>query len=323
MSFSRYVLVALAAFLALSAINQVWWRTVRLACWSGGYAENAWMAYCNSNRYGVYDMDAIWYGTEQEVPAAVQQAQVLSLSDSRLQNALSVGGASDWFARRHIKAYFLGLPTEESGFGEQLWDKFSPHPKVVIFDASPYFTGRPGPDAYSLISDARNRKPQAEDLKEFQNFHQRWCQKLAWLCGENFAYFRSREDGHWIFPDPDANPFIGKDSVPNDRRLLPTLVRPNETLSLYPEYLKAAQVLVAKTGLPPHCIVITHVPSEESLESLAPYLAKGLGVTLINPEIPELHTFDRAHLTVQSSKHWTEAFLRQLEPVLQSCISGA
>jgi hypothetical protein len=320
MSFRGYVSVLLTAFIGLSAVNQLYWRAERLSCWSGGYAQNAWLAYCNSDKYGVYDADAVWFGTEPDIATGIDKAQVLTLSDSRLQNALSIGGASEWFSNHHFRAYFLGLPTEESGFGELLWEKYKPHPRVVIFDASPYFTGGLGWSETSLIEDPQASKEQLADLKSFQDFHQSFCGKIPAVCGQNFAYFKSRDDGHWIFPDPDSRPLWGRRSVPNNRSVFPTESTPNEFLPLYPEYLKQAQNLISKIDLPRHCIVITHVPSEDALGSLAPYLSKSLGVTLIEPQVPSLATFDRAHLTPSSSRQWTRAFLQQLEPVLQSCI---
>jgi hypothetical protein len=280
------------------------------------------LAYCNSPRFGVNDTDAIWFGAEPEVAPAIRDAQVLTLSDSRLQNALSIGGASQWFSNRHLKAYFLGLPTEESGFGSLLWDKFRPHARVVIFDASPYFTGHLGSQEDSILEDAKARQQQAAELKDFQRFHQHFCSSLPVLCGQNFAYFRSRVDGHWIFPDPDSRPLWGSRSVPNNRTHQATGLRPNELAPLYPEYLKVARAFVSKIDLPPRCIVITHVPSEDALDSLAPYLAGALGATLIDPKLAGIETFDRAHLTPLSSQRWTQAFLKMLEPVLQSCIAG-
>ena len=87
-------------------------------------------------------MEAIWHHVESDVAPAIEAADILTLSDSHLQNALSLGGASRWFSTHHYSLYMLGLPTAESGFGERLLDNFHPHPKLVILDASPYFTGR-------------------------------------------------------------------------------------------------------------------------------------------------------------------------------------
>jgi hypothetical protein len=313
MSFRLYFIIAVLTFAVLAGGNQLYSRALRLSCWAGGYQHNAWMAYCNSERYGVYDVDAVWFGTEPDVASAVAKAQVLTLSDSRLQNALSLGGASDWFAGHQIRAYFLGMPNAESGFGELLWAKFKPHPAVVIFDASPYFTGELGRFQNSLIEDAKNRQTQVTELRQFQVFHQAFC-------GHNFAYFKSRDDGHWIFPDPGMKLMVGAAGIPNDRNARPAGALADELTPHYPQYLEAARKFVAMLDLPRRCIVITETPNEDSNKGLAGFLAQSLGATLIQPDLPQLVLFDRAHMTPASSRRWTQAFLRDLQPVLDSCI---
>lgn len=322
-NFRSYVSVVLAAFIGLAVIHELYARVARLTCWAGGYERNAWMAYCNSERYGVYDVDAVWFKGEPEVAAAIAKAQILTLSDSHLQNALSLGGASEWFSSHHFNVYFLGLPSAQSGFGELLWERIRPHPKVLIFDASPYFTGGMGESEDSIIKDSKSRQAEVMELKQFQDFHQHFCTKLPKLCGQNFAYFKSRVDGHWIFPNPDARPLLSPGSVPNDRTRIQIESAPDELVPLYPQYLKAAQSFISKIDMPRHCIVITHVPGPDSMPGLAQFLAGSLGVTRVEPTSPPMATFDGTHLTPSSSRQWTQAFLLELEPVLQSCISNA
>ncbi len=315
-----YTIVAVALFGGLFAAHALGVRSVRLACWSGGYAADGWMAYCNSTQYGVYDVDAIWFQTEDEVATAIQNAQVLTLSDSRLQNALSLGGAPEWFRQRGYDSYLLGLPTEESGFGEKLLEKFKPRAGVVILDASPYFTGKLGFSETGLSEAPEREHQEVLELKDFQTFHQRFCTRFTWFCGHTFAYFRSRRDGHWIFPTQADGMWFGRSGLPNDDRRFPTNVVPDERVPLYSEYLAMARRLVDKIGLPKQCIVLTHVPNDERGDGLANFLASSLGIVLIDPQMPDLYTFDRTHLTPRSSAAWTSAFLQALEPTLKNCL---
>lgn len=308
-----------SVFAGLTAAAALGERGAEFTCWAGGYQQDAWLAYCNSKRYGVFDVEAIWHRIEGDVAPAIAAAAVLTLSDSHLQNALSLGEASQWFAAHHYPFYMLGLPTAESGFGERLLDNFHPHPKVVILDASPYFTGGLGAFEESIFKDPDASRKEVLKLKSFQDVHERWCGRLPWACGHNFAYFRSRTDGHWIFPAQSSSIWIGWNDVPNDRRRFPTGGAPNEDLSLYPKYLAAADRLVKKLHVPASCVVITNVPAQEDLRGLAQFIGHSLGLTVVDPQVPNLDTFDRAHLTPESSVRWTHAFLEQLEPVLRRC----
>jgi hypothetical protein len=322
LSTGRYWGVMAVTFLGLAGVTEVGARAQRSTCWAGGYRQDAWMAYCNSERYGVYDIDAIWHHEEPDVEPALQGASVITLSDSHLQNALSLGGASEWFTDHHYRAYMLGLPTEESGFGERLLDNFHIHPRVVILDASPYFTGGVGSGETALFADPAASRKQVGELHDFQSWHQKLCDGLPWACGHNFSYFRSRTDGHWIFPVQSSDIWIGRASVPNNAERYPVSTRPNEREPLYPKYLASARQLLAKIDLNPRCIVLTHVPSEEDLTGLAEHLGESLGITVIDPDVPDLATFDRSHLTPESSAKWSREFLARLEPVLEKCVPG-
>jgi hypothetical protein len=316
-----YWIALLALFLGLSLCREIGIRAVQMSCWAGGYRQNAWMAYCNSSRYGVYDVDAIWHHVEPDVLTAVNAAKILTLTDSHLQNALSLGGASEWFAARHYPLYMLGLPTEESGFGERLIDNLHPHARLVILDASPYFSGEVGAIERGT-SDGAAALHEVLGLRDFQVEHRDFCERFGWACGHNFSYFRSKVDGHWIFPPQTRSIWIGYRDVPNDVVRQPANSRPNEQLPLYPKYLLAATRLIEKLNLPRECIVITQVPAADDLRGLAAYLSRSLGITLVDPEVPDLYTFDAAHLSPESSIRWTNAFLRGLEPVLHRCLDG-
>lgn len=314
-----YGTILLAVFLGLVIAKELRARAAELTCWSGGYRQNAWMAYCNSDRYGVYDTEAIWHHIEPDVAPSIQAAQVLTLSDSKMQNALSLGGAGEWFALHHTPLYLLGLPHAESEFAIRLLENFKPHPDLVILDASPYFTGDVGYDEQSIFKNPEKSRADVTALKDYQAWHQRFCATFAWACGHNFAYFRSRVDGHWIFPTASPSFWIGHNSVPNDDHRFPTGEKVDESVPLYPVYLANARRLVEKLNMPSRCIVITHVPSEYDLRGLADYIGTHLGLTVIQPRVADLYTFDQAHLTPRSAARWTRAFLTELEPVLQDC----
>jgi hypothetical protein len=323
MTTRTYWIVAVVSFAVLSLAKGLYDRAIETTCWAGGYKQDAWMAYCNSERFGVYDTEAIWNGTEAEAQREIRRAKVLTLSDSHLQNALSLGGASEWFAQRNLPFYMLGVPHNESGFGERLLERLRPHPDVLILDASPYFTGDVGKFERGIFEDPQASRAGVLELKGFQSWHQRFCDELPAACGHNFSYFRSRRDGHWIFPPQTGSIWIGWHDVPNDAQRFPTATLPNaEYVPLYPKYLQFARRMLALTDVPRDCIVITNVPAMYDLSGLARYLGDSLGLTVVTPQVPGLSTFDKSHLTPQSSVRWTRAFLEDLEPVISRCVRG-
>jgi hypothetical protein len=323
-TYMRYLATLVICFAALLAAGQGYTQAKRLSCWAGGYARDGWMASCNSELYGVFDVDAVWFNLEPEIAPAAAHAQVLALGESHLQNALSLADAGDWFADHGVSFYSLLLPTAQSGFGEMLIDKLHVKPAVLLLDADPYFTGKVGPYESILLADQKKALRQDMSLLAFQDFHEAFCAHLPMFCGLNFSYFRSRRTGEWIYPPPDvrAHMLWGAYAAPNDVNRFPVGIVPDDT-SLYPGYLAAARRLVGKLQIPPACVVITNVPSEEQGPGVARYLAQQLGWTLIDPPRDRLATFDRSHLTPTSARRWTADYLAALEPTLRRCIPAS
>jgi len=318
-----YWIVLVLLFLGLSASKGLYDRAVEMTCWAGGYSQDAFMAYCNTDRYGVYDTEAIWNRVEPGAAQKIQAAKVLTLSDSHLQNALSLGGASEWFVKRGVPFYMLGVPHNESGFGEKLLENLNPHPQLLVLDASPFFTGEVGQYERGIFSDPKGSLRGVEDLKKYQVWHERICSELPAACGHNFAYFRSRSDGHWIFPPQTRSIWIGYRDVPNDSLRFPTGELPDvEISSQFPQYLRAAHEFATRLNVPPACVVITNVPSNYELRDLAATLGKELGWTVVDPKVSGLFTFDKSHLTPESSVRWTDEFLKELDPVISRCVNG-
>jgi len=316
-----YWIALIVLFLGLSGAKGLYDRAVEATCWAGGYQQDAWMAYCNSERFGVYDTEAIWHQIESEVTPEIRAARILTLTDSHLQNAFSLGGASEWFAAHGLPFYMLGVPHNESGFGERLLERLHPRPDVLILDASPYFTGEVGKFERGIFQDPEASRDGVIALQGYQSWHQRFCATVPAACGHNFSYFRSRRDGHWIFPPQSNAIWIGWHDVPNDSQRFPTGSLPNEEyVPLYPQYLAAARRLLERTEVPRQCIVITNVPAMYDLRGLAQYLGSELGLTVVDPQVAGLSTFDRSHLTPDSSVRWTHAFLEQLSPVISRCV---
>ena len=70
------------------------------------------------------------------------------------------------------------------------------------------------------------------------------------------------------------------------------------------------------------CVVFTGIPNNGlDAPAIAARLAQRLGTQLILPEVEPLFLLDDAHLNFDSAERWSAAFLSELTPVLQRCLS--
>ena len=70
------------------------------------------------------------------------------------------------------------------------------------------------------------------------------------------------------------------------------------------------------------CIVFTGIPNnDQDAPVIASRLAQRLGTHLILPKVEPLFFLDDYHLNFNSAERWSAAFLSELTPVLQRCLS--
>jgi hypothetical protein len=279
-----------------------------------------WMDVCISDRVGSgYGQDAIWFDLEPSVAAAVRRAKVLIFGDSRIMEAVSRSDTSEWFAARDIPFYLLAFGGgERSGWAEMLLDKFHPKPAVMIFDADPYFTG-----GYSLPVQAIRDDPKAEEktargIHDFMATEDGVCRYVPWVCGRTVATYRAYKDGH-LFADHPERFYFGSGKPGS----FPITKPPPSDTSPYDSYVENARKVLAKVAIDPRCVVFTVTPNSDQDDTLAKFLALRLGGRAISPQLDGLTTSDHWHMTAESSQRWADAFLKQLQPVLDECLGAA
>jgi len=311
-AFKSYVVFLLVVTGLLAGVYEGYQQWQRLSCWGGGYVQDAWMSYCESKRFGSYEHAAVFFGLEPEIREKMAEAQILTLSGSRLQEALSIAGASDWFKERGLRLYMLGFGyDEQSGFAEMLLSKYQTHPDVLVINADPYLTGQLSDVAKLIKSNPHTEVTAALELRRFEEWHRWICARIDWICRGTNASFRARSDGHWIF-SPD------KDRDKPRSMVLPAA--PTESARLA-KYLENAKRLLRLVNVDRRCVIFTTVPSTDQSGDVAAFLAERLGARSVLPEVHDLHTRDGSHLTPESAGRWTRSFLTVAEPIFNECIS--
>src|SRR5262249_10310295 len=134
-------------------------------------------------------------------------------------------------------------------------------------------------------------------------------------CGNNFAIFRSRETGAYIYasrwrhgsPYRDSSAPVSYDAVV-DRGIL----KRNSA---------AAAEFLPRLPVRRECVILTMVPTVGTKIGNATALAMALGVDLVTPVVTgELRTLDGSHLDPPSAERWSQAFFQAANPRIRSCL---
>ena len=282
--FKWYVLILLTIAVP-SAMLGLFWPVIGISnCHGDRYRADFYLAYCASTQYGDYEHGALYFDLEPEAIRSLREADILSIANSREQVAFSTDAVRSFVTGHGWRLYRLGFGySEESAFPQRLISRYHLHPKVIIVNADPFFTGKGSTISDQLLAgtDARTDYVRSQ-IKRLAQYVQRLtcgAQVLQrFTCGEAQTTYRSRSDGAW-----DVTYY-------RQNRKFPVLIDPSHDLDLAPRAIAVAREFIAATGLDPRCLLLTVVPSDIATPLLASPMtaisAMGTPISLDNEDAP-------------------------------------
>lgn len=299
-----YLLIVLVVLLGAFVAKQ---RSTGVFACPAAYAGAAYLSDCNATNYGDYDHGAFWFGLEPQAGAAVSRARVLLLGNSRLQFALSTPATPRWFDERAIPFFSMGFSHYESiTFVTPVLERLRPQPRALVINADRFFADWLSPVAQRVVSE-RDARARYDEKRFWQRLHQPLCGAAPALCGQQFAVYRSRDNGLWS--TSGAKP---------DQRV-PVADGPATDVAQWPHFATQAQAFLDRLAVDRQCVVLTIVPYGSTKRAEAQALAQALGVPFVAPEVDGLTTFDGSHLDSRSAARWSDAFLAAAGPLLERC----
>jgi hypothetical protein len=305
---SIYILVVLAALPVAFAYQ---FRTnLIFSCQAAGYSADQYLGACNGARYGDYEHGAFWFDLEPAAETFAKNADVLFLGDSRLQMALSTAATTDWFAAASARYYLLGFYFYGNMIiADAVLHKILPRAKVYVINIDGFFETSESPPVKTILHDPKARE-QYEAKRLWQRVHEPICKAVSAICGNNFAIFRSRQTGAYMYAlngKRYSSAPVSYDEVVDQQAL-------NRNTAAGVEFLSRLPVRR-------ECVILTIVPGVGTKKEGATALASALGLKLVIPEqTGELWTFDGAHLDQASAQRWSQAFLQAAGSSIRSCL---
>jgi hypothetical protein len=312
-TFTVTIVLVLVAVLAAFAY-QFRFRMI-FACQADGYSADRYLAACNAARYGDYEHGAFWFDLEPAAQSFAKNADVLFLGSSRMQMALSTPATVDWFTAASARYYLLGFAEYANMImADAMLRKIRPRAKVYVINVDDFFETSESPTVKKILHDPKARE-QYEEKRLWQRVHEPICKTVPAVCGDNFAIFRSRETGAYMYattwqhgnPYRDSTAPVSYDEVV-DRQAL------NRNTAAGVEFL-------SRLAVRRECVILTMVPTVGTKIGNATALAMALGVNLVAPELTgELRTLDGSHLDQPSAERWSQAFFQMAGSRIRSCL---
>jgi hypothetical protein len=277
------------------------------ACPAADTADT-FLADCNSSGYGDYDHGAFWLGLEPTAQRAARDADVLFLGSSRLQFALSTEATRKWFSSPPVAFYLLGFShTENVAFVAPLLQKIHPLATVYVINVDRFFSKVETEPATELLRDRESQTHYAEK-RFWQRLQEPLCAAVPFICGNQLAFFRHREDGVWHLKG--TAPF----------KSAATADGPASDVERWSEFADVGNAFVAQLPVDRQCVILTIVPYNGTKRAEAEAIAQRLGLALLAPEVQGLTTFDGSHLDPPSAERWSDAFFELAGPQIRRCL---
>jgi hypothetical protein len=280
------------------------------SCQAEGYGSDRYAAYCQATKYGDYDHGAFWFDLEPDVSATARNADVLFIGNSRMQFGLSSAAVAEWFSSRNLRHFLLGFSHDGNhNFEGPLLQKLGPQAKVYVLNVDLFFEKYLSPPVRTIRGDPM-AKARYEQKRSWQRIHRSVCNRLPAICGNEVAFFRSRETGHWLVEGAkfETAPVSYDDEVDQD---------------VLQAYVPAGNEFLSQLPVARDCVILTMVPKPGAGMATAQAVADALGVSLVAPKLEGLMTFDSSHLDEPSRERWSAAFIEAAGPQIRACLDKA
>lgn len=297
----------------LVAAGAIAWRWVPEAFRSRWVPEAYQPIASSSDLYlSLYRSDAVehyvhYHGTDPEVERSLRAAEVLFVGTSRMMLGFDPDVLARYFRERGLRHYLMGFAFGESvPLTTAVMQRADLRPKWVIANVDGFFYANPSRYGWEVLHSSRANAWQVAFEAEatfgaIRTFH-RWFPYAA-VDRTKSVWMRSRVDGRWL-------PHF----VPGESKVFAS--PPRLSTPLDAQVLKVAKAFLEDCSRRGARLVLTFVPSPVGHREQAEALARELGVPLVSPVLEGLESYDGSHLTSASAARFTEAFLRDLSPVI-------
>ncbi len=304
-----------SVFAAILIFNFCQFTTKSIRCWSSEYGPRYYLARCNNYpNYIEYDTDAIDFGLERGISEGIKSAQVIFVGSSKLLAAFSTKATSAYFAKQNIRFYVLGFAGANSGFVLPILKRKRASPSLLIVNADPFFVEQVPAQSGVLFGRLRTYWRLAKTFG-LQRLQRAICPNFPSFCSPPYrTIYRSATTGQWKW----QGSYYSEQSVPlND--FLQHEFSDNE----FKAAVDFGEKFLREININRDCVVFTGIPNnDQDAPAIATRLAQRLGTHLVLPKVEPLFVLDDLHLNFDSAERWSAAFLNELTPVLQRCLSN-
>jgi hypothetical protein len=136
------------------------------------------------------------------------------------------------------------------------------------------------------------------------------CSAIDALCGNDFAFYRRRATGSWLF----------RGGVLVRGGIMDAPSRSQEEIDRRAEL---AAAFLEKLPVRRECVFLTVVPWAATPRAETAAIAAAVGAQFVSPQTSGLQTLDGSHLDRPSAERWSAEFLHSAGDPIRRCVETA
>lgn len=288
-------------------------------CNPEGYARGDFMTSCAGIKVDRYAFGSIYLGSQKNAVKNAKTADVIVFGNSRTMRSFSTDAIDNYFKSKGLTYVIFAVEGASYASAQHTVEKLGLKPKIVMTNTEILYSNVVGAAFGDLVFFPDKYKTRFDFFHAAQSFQKWVCagnlQKLknVYCNGRTGAGWRSAVTGRFkweLVAEPEKNLIFSarKEQNPPNGRV--NTVLPN------------AREFLGNSHFKNSCHVLYMVNSPSSEPRLQKALSAEVGALPVYTPFNNLRTYDKSHLDRPTSERWATAFVKDLDPVIDKCLSG-
>ena len=288
-------------------------------CNPEGYERGDFMTACAGIKVDRYAFGSIYLGSQKNAVKNAKTADVIIFGNSRTMRSFSTDAMDNYFKSKGLTYVIFAVEGASFASAQHTVNKLGLKPKIVMTNTEILYSNVVGAAFGDLVYFPDKYKTRFDFFHAAQSVQKWACQsgikqlENYYCSGRTRAGWRSAVTGRFkweLVAEPEKNVLITprKENTPPDARL--NTILPN------------AQEFLGNSNFNKSCHVLYIVNSPASEPKLQAALANAVNALPVYTPMTDLETYDNSHLDRPTSERWGEAFVKDLDPVLDKCLDG-
>lgn len=310
-----FLIAGIATIIKFDSYFTDFWKIRK--CSPEGYASQDFMTSCAGIKIDRYSFGSIYLGSQKNAVKNAEDADVIVFGNSRTMRSFSTDAIDNYFRSKGLT--YMVLASEGASFRSAVLtaDKMKLSPKIVMVNNEIFISDKVSAGFRELVDFPDKYKTRFDFFNMAQTVQRSACaSNVDWL--KKF-YCLGKSKGNWRSASTGR---LKWDLIAADEKQELVIPRKDIGARVVPKFIPNAKELIGHSDFQKSCPILYIVNSPVSSADMLEGIGNAFDVQTIYTELDKLYTYDKSHLDRPNSEKWAQEFVKELDPLIEVCLSG-